>query len=120
MAASQNRPADNMEIGEDSGNGGTMPPDAKKMKLDAKDSGNNEYNLEERLNGILCCAVCLDLPSLTFYQVRPWESSFVMKRLTVDFFSLCSLYIIRIDIFCLIESLREESLHSIQFIRNAG
>lgn len=76
MAAGQNRPADNMEIGEDSGNSGTMQPEAKKMKLDAKDSGSAEYNLEERLNGILCCAVCLDLPSLTFYQVRPWKSSF--------------------------------------------
>jgi len=77
MAAGQNRPADNMEIGEDSGNSGTMQPEAKKMKLDAKDSGSAEYNLEERLNGILCCAVCLDLPSLTFYQVRPWKSSFL-------------------------------------------
>lgn len=26
--------------------------------------------LESRLNGILCCAVCLDLPKLAMYQVR--------------------------------------------------
>lgn len=53
-----------METGDDT-NPELQQPDSKKQKLD---SGVVEYNLEERLNGILCCAVCLDLPSLTFYQ----------------------------------------------------
>lgn len=36
---------------------------AKKLKTIECDS------LEERLNGILCCAVCLDLPKSAVYQV---------------------------------------------------
>lgn len=36
---------------------------AKKLKTTECDS------LEERLNGILCCAVCLDLPKSAVYQV---------------------------------------------------
>ncbi len=36
-----------------------------------KTSSNKKaaYNLEDRLNGILCCAVCLDLPMVAVYQV---------------------------------------------------
>ena len=44
-------------------------PEAKKQKLDI-DPDKEEYKLEEKLNGILCCAVCLDLPNVAVYQVR--------------------------------------------------
>jgi len=43
-------------------------PETKKRKIDAGTATNN-YKLEERLNGILCCTVCLDLPSVAVYQV---------------------------------------------------
>lgn len=36
---------------------------AKKIKISESDT------LEERLNSILCCAVCLDLPKSSVYQV---------------------------------------------------
>ncbi len=47
-------------------------PEPKRKKLDssavASTSGINE-KLELRLGGILCCAVCLDLPKTAMYQV---------------------------------------------------
>lgn len=43
-------------------------PPKKKAKSDVS-SKLSGYNLEERLNGILCCAVCLDLPSVSVFQV---------------------------------------------------
>ena len=45
-----------------------VEPEAKKRKLDVPEK-EPEYKLEERLNGILCCAVCLDLPPLAVFQV---------------------------------------------------
>lgn len=51
-------------------------PPAKKQMLDhpstSAGSGNNasqHEKLEYRLGGILCCAVCLDLPKTAMYQV---------------------------------------------------
>lgn len=47
-----------------------LEPDIKRrkvsqsMKIDCV-----KYKLEERLGGILCCAVCLDLPKAAVYQV---------------------------------------------------
>ena len=46
----------------------TCEPEKKKPKLD-EGVKENTYKLEERLNGILCCAVCLDLPNVAVYQV---------------------------------------------------
>ena len=43
-------------------------PEKKKPKLDCT-TKKKGYNLEDRLNGILCCAVCLDLPNVAVYQV---------------------------------------------------
>lgn len=43
-------------------------PEKKKPKLE-NDQKKKAYNLEDRLNGILCCAVCLDLPNVAVYQV---------------------------------------------------
>lgn len=48
-------------------------PEKKRMKLDIP-SIAPEFKLEERLSGILCCAVCLDLPR-TCYQVCIFQSS---------------------------------------------
>ena len=43
-------------------------PEKKKPRLENSDKKKG-YNLEDRLNGILCCAVCLDLPNVAVYQV---------------------------------------------------
>lgn len=45
-----------------------LEPEAKKIKLSLYIEKNEK--LEQRLGGILCCAVCLDLPSAAVYQVR--------------------------------------------------
>lgn len=50
---------ENMDIAE---------PKPKKAKTEDQSTGVG-YKLEERLNGILCCAVCLDLPLLQVLQV---------------------------------------------------
>ena len=44
----------------------SLESEAKRLKSDHYES---EPSLEERLVGVLCCVVCLDLPNLTFYQV---------------------------------------------------
>mgnify|MGYP005984432513 CR=1 FL=1 len=45
-----------------------MEPEAKRRKTTTP-SEDKKYKLEERLGGILCCAVCLDLPKAAVYQV---------------------------------------------------
>ena len=60
-------------------------PESKKRKLEAPEK-ESEYKLEERLNGILCCAVCLDLPPQAVFQVRPKHWSCVtMLQLKLRF-----------------------------------
>ena len=49
-------------------NDNTDEPKAKKTKLNEKKT-QISTKLEERLNGILCCTVCLDLPAKAVYQV---------------------------------------------------
>lgn len=44
-------------------------PPTKKAKLDDSHSKCNA-KLEDRLNGILCCVVCYDLPPMAVFQVR--------------------------------------------------
>ncbi|KAJ3648257.1 hypothetical protein Zmor_020073 [Zophobas morio] len=44
-----------------------MEPEAKRRKTTTP-SEDKKYKLEERLGGILCCAVCLDLPKAAVYQ----------------------------------------------------
>ena len=41
----------------------------EKKKLKTASSTKQMYKLEERLNCILCCAVCLDMPSVAVFQV---------------------------------------------------
>lgn len=45
-----------------------LEPDKKRRKVSRND-GKTEQKLEHRLGGILCCAVCLDLPKAAVYQV---------------------------------------------------
>lgn len=47
---------------------GFLEPDKKRRKVSRTD-GKTEQKLEHRLGGILCCAVCLDLPKAAVYQV---------------------------------------------------
>lgn len=45
-------------------------PEAKRPKISESIYKQPlKYKLEERLGGILCCAVCLDLPKAAVYQV---------------------------------------------------
>lgn len=45
-------------------------PDIKRRKVSNNKCGDDKKcNLEDRLGGILCCAVCLDLPRAAVYQV---------------------------------------------------
>ena len=43
-------------------------PEAKKQKTEHPRE-KLKFKLEDRLCGILCCAVCLDLPTMAVYQV---------------------------------------------------
>ncbi|XP_035740648.1 cysteine and histidine-rich protein 1 homolog [Vespa mandarinia] len=45
-----------------------LEPDKKRRKQ-VRGDGKTEQKLEHRLGGILCCAVCLDLPRAAVYQV---------------------------------------------------
>lgn len=55
-------------------------PEHKRKKIDStvqpSTSQTNE-KLESRLGGILCCAVCLDLPKTAMYQVCRTKKNFV-------------------------------------------
>ena len=58
----------------------SLEPEKKKMKLEVSPHAA-DFKLEERLCGILCCAVCLDLPR-TCYQVILFYEIFCMALLT--------------------------------------
>ncbi|XP_032690687.1 cysteine and histidine-rich protein 1 homolog isoform X1 [Odontomachus brunneus] len=45
-----------------------LEPDKKRRKVVRADGNKTEQKLEHRLGGILCCAVCLDLPRSAVYQ----------------------------------------------------
>ncbi|KAH1014555.1 hypothetical protein HUJ05_012408 [Dendroctonus ponderosae] len=53
-------------------------PETKKRKV-CKPNDEKKHKLEDRLGGILCCAVCLDLPRAAVYQV-----SLVSQRETLE------------------------------------
>ena len=44
-------------------------PEVKRRKLIPKEAEESKNRLEDKLGGILCCAVCLDLPKAAVYQV---------------------------------------------------
>jgi len=45
-----------------------VEPEKKRRKICKLSDGKSD-KLEQRLGGILCCAVCLDLPRAAVYQV---------------------------------------------------
>lgn len=60
-----------------------LEPDKKRRKSSRND-GKTEQKLEHRLGGILCCAVCLDLPKAAVYQVSLYISFvFIMFYLNI-------------------------------------
>ena len=60
----------------------THEPEKKKPRLENKEN-IPIFKLEDRLNGILCCAVCLDLPNVAVYQVHPPTSvKFSTKKIS--------------------------------------
>ena len=53
-----------------------MEPEAKRQKIETVPKPvikPEEDKLEQRLGGILCCAVCLDLPKAAVYQASMRE-----------------------------------------------
>lgn len=46
-------------------------PCKKKLKCIECGTPREDGKLEDRLSGILCCVVCLDLPKMTVFQVNP-------------------------------------------------
>lgn len=66
-----------------------LEPDKKRRKLSRND-GKAEQKLEHRLGGILCCAVCLDLPKAAVYQVSFTNKFFIHLRYVR--YILCNLY----------------------------
>jgi len=52
-----------------------IEPDKKRRKVLRAEDTKTEQKLEHRLGGILCCAVCLDLPRAAVYQVSPLSKS---------------------------------------------
>lgn len=49
-----------------------IEPEKKRQKF-CKITDVKSDKLEQRLGGILCCAVCLDLPRAAVYQVRSFS-----------------------------------------------
>jgi len=66
----QSRQADSSENKDDSVD--VSEPEPKKRKHDNKDQPVDS-KLEDRLSGILCCAVCLDVPCLWMYQASVYR-----------------------------------------------
>lgn len=69
-SATENENAGDMGQSSEATEKSTDEPDAKRRKLDnAPAKSKIVEKLELRLGGILCCAVCLDLPRTAMYQV---------------------------------------------------
>ena len=71
-------------------NANECEPKAKKQKTD-NSTTSCTYKLEDRLNGILCCTVCLDLPAKGVFQVRKQWSLTLCKIATNLTFNLLTL-----------------------------
>jgi hypothetical protein len=74
----------------------SFEPEKKKLKID-QPAIVPDYKLEERLSGILCCAVCLDLPR-TCFQVNLVLRLCAFIKLFVDKFMLIYLQLFNIRI----------------------
>lgn len=58
-----------------------IEPDKKRRKVCKIPDGKSD-KLEQRLGGILCCAVCLDLPRAAVYQVCFWDQLIEIEAVT--------------------------------------
>ena len=68
-------------------------PKFKKQKVvDVQIKG--DFRLEERLNGILCCVVCFDLPAKGVFQVSKTICSCKFNA----FYKFCYFYSVAMDI----------------------
>lgn len=62
-------------------------PASKKQRKDESNvekTKNVDERLETRLGGILCCSVCLDLPSSAVYQVSCFGLKFTFQTLHIS------------------------------------
>lgn len=89
---------------EDAMNMSIQEPEAKKRKLEpaVPSTSSGHDKLELRLGGILCCAVCLDLPKTAMYQV----GTFVLSRQKDLFFVL---FLVAFNIFFFFKFLCQQS-----------
>ena len=55
----------------------------RKEESNAEKTKNADERLETRLGGILCCSVCLDLPSSAVYQVSFFLDKVVLNLLSI-------------------------------------
>lgn len=72
-ASSSAEPTENQEVDEKVEE--FVEPEKKRRKVSKSVDGKSD-KLEQRLGGILCCAVCLDLPRSAVYQVRQKSAVF--------------------------------------------
>lgn len=61
---------DSGKSGRSADRSGEDEPEVKRKKIDKSSTTKMIEKLEARLGGILCCAVCLDLPRTAMYQVN--------------------------------------------------
>lgn len=79
---SANTNNNNANRNNDSNTTGSDEPEAKRKKIEPTalpSTSQTSEKLESRLGGILCCAVCLDLPKTAMYQVRHYTKSLKIK-----------------------------------------
>lgn len=81
--SSQATANDVVGVGSSSSSCSSEEPEKKRQKIDAVNplKVKKMEKLESRLGGILCCAVCLDLPRSAMYQVS--DISFNSNELSV-------------------------------------
>lgn len=72
----------------------------KKARLDTRDHDDNENKLETRLGGILCCAVCLDLPRSAVYQVSALSDMATLPTHSISPFSDQHLVSLASSLYC--------------------
>lgn len=77
---SANTNNNNANRNNDSNTTGSDEPEAKRKKIETTalpSTSQTSEKLESRLGGILCCAVCLDLPKTAMYQVCVERKMFI-------------------------------------------
>lgn len=78
----------NTNLSNDLSSTGNDEPEAKRIKTESTaipSTSQTSEKLESRLGGILCCAVCLDLPKTAMYQVRVERTFAIRYGIVVSF-----------------------------------